>query len=88
MLAAIEAPVPLQGQEQSCSACIGVTLLEREHQDPTELLRQADLTLNQAKNAGPGSILFYEPHMLDQVSSRARLQRCLIASKLSATIPQ
>ncbi len=42
-----------------------------------ELLRKVDLALNQAKNTGPGSILFYEAQMQAQVTTRARLQHDL-----------
>ena len=77
LLAVLQEPIDLQGNGQSCSASMGIVLFGPQHEDPMELLRKVDLTLNQAKNAGPGSVLFYEPQMLDQVSSRARLQRSL-----------
>ncbi len=77
LLAALSQPFDLGGQEQHCSVSIGILVFGETREDPLELLRKADLTLNQAKAAGPGSILFFEPQMLDQVSSRARLQRSL-----------
>ncbi|GEM_PF-1884776 len=70
-------PLGVEGTTHSVSACVGIQMLGERHQEPSELLRQATLALNQAKANGPGAMLFFEPQMQDQVSSRARLQRHL-----------
>ncbi len=77
LLDALETPIAFAGAAQHCTVSIGVLLFGLQHEAPMELLRKADLTLNQAKSAGPGSILFYEAQMQAQVASRARLQHSL-----------
>ncbi len=74
---ALAEPVALAGVAHHASASLGILVWGESHQEPQELLRRVVLALNQAKNAGAGSILFFEPQMQDQVSGRARLQRCL-----------
>lgn len=77
LLDTLSQPFQLEGQEQHCGLSIGILVFGESHEDPMELLRKADLALNQAKEGGPGNVLFYEAQMLDQISSRARLQRSL-----------
>jgi len=77
LLDALNTPIAFAGTTQHCTMSIGVLLFGLQHEAPMELLRKADLTLNQAKNAGPGCILFYEAQMQVQVASRARLQHSL-----------
>ncbi|MCE1251492.1 MAG: bifunctional diguanylate cyclase/phosphodiesterase, partial [Comamonadaceae bacterium] len=74
---ALAEPVALAGVAHHASASLGILVWGESYQEPQELLRRVVLALNQAKNAGAGSILFFEPQMQDQVSGRARLQRCL-----------
>ncbi len=69
--------LPLDGTVHNPGVGVGILVFGQAHQAPKELLRQAVLALNQAKHTGPGAILFFEPQMQDQVSSRARLQRSL-----------
>ncbi len=75
--AALDQAITVHQHELHGSASIGILLFGQQHEAPMELLRKVDLTLNLAKNAGPGSVLFYEAQMQMQVSSRARLQRSL-----------
>lgn len=77
LLAALAPPIDLAGLQQHCSVSVGIVVFGDGQDEPLELLRRADLALNQAKEAGPSTILFFEPQMLEEVSSRARLQRDL-----------
>ncbi len=70
-------PLAIEGTTHNINVGVGIVLLGEVHQEPRELLRQGVLALNQAKSIGPGAILFFEPQMQDEVSSRARLQRSL-----------
>lgn len=70
-------PLEVEGTRHSLSAGVGIVVLDESHQEPRELQRRAVLALNQAKATGPGAVLFFEPQMQDEVSSRARLQRGL-----------
>ena len=77
LTALLAQPLQVQGMQHSISAGMGIVLLGEQHQEPRELLRRAGLALNQAKAGGPGTALFFELQMQDQVSSRALLQRSL-----------
>lgn len=46
--------------EHRCSASIGVVVFMKHEASQDEILKWADDTMYQAKNAGPNSILFYE----------------------------
>ncbi|WP_313315754.1 EAL domain-containing protein [Pulveribacter sp.] len=70
-------PLEVEGTRHSLSVGVGIVVLDESHQESRELLRRAALALNQAKATGPGVVLFFEPQMQDEVSSRARLQRSL-----------
>ena len=61
LLHALEQPLAFAHTAQHCSVSIGIVVFGgAAHEPPMELLRKVDLALNQAKNTGPGSILFYE----------------------------
>lgn len=61
LLHALEQPLAFAHTTQHCSVSIGIVVFGgATHEPPMELLRKVDLALNQAKNTGPGSILFYE----------------------------
>ena len=61
LLHALEQPLAFAHTAQHCSVSIGIVVFGgATHEPPMELLRKVDLALNQAKNTGPGSILFYE----------------------------
>ena len=78
LLHALEQPLAFAHTAQHCSVSIGIVVFGgATHEPPMELLRKVDLALNQAKNTGPGSILFYEAQMQAQVTTRARLQHDL-----------
>lgn len=70
-------PISVDATVHNLSCSVGVLVFGQERQDPRELLRKTVLALNQAKHTGPGSILFFESQLQEQVSSRARLQRSL-----------
>ncbi len=78
LLHALEQPLAFAHTAQHCSVSIGIVVFGgATHEPPMELLRKVDLALHQAKNTGPGSILFYEAQMQAQVTTRARLQHDL-----------
>jgi diguanylate cyclase (GGDEF)-like protein/PAS domain S-box-containing protein len=54
VLAALSAPVPLEGREATVSASIGIALGRPGQARPTHLLRAADAALYRAKAAGGG----------------------------------
>ncbi len=63
----------LPGSALAVSASIGVALGRSE--SPTELLRDADIALYQAKRRGRGQVAQFEPGMRDAVRDRVALDR-------------
>ena len=56
----------------SCS--VGATLLPGRRHSEQDLIQQADIALNEAKSAGPGSLRFFDPSMQHLVSARVALE--------------
>lgn len=72
--AAVSRPVILDDKTHYTTPSIGVTLF-RGHGDTSDaLLRQADLALYQAKDAGRNAIRFYSPRMQALVDGRAQIE--------------
>lgn len=72
--AEISRPVALHENLHYTTPSIGVTLF-RGHADASDaLLRQADLALYQAKDAGRNAIRFYSPSMQALVDGRAKIE--------------
>jgi diguanylate cyclase (GGDEF)-like protein/PAS domain S-box-containing protein len=79
ILAALEHPYRLElntasGKhntiEYRCTASIGVTLFGAQSENVDELLKQADLAMYQAKEAGRNTIRFYDPDMQATITQR------------------
>ena len=69
-------PVVVEGETVNSGASIGVATTE--HADnSTDLLRQADLAMYAAKDAGGSSTSRYRPSMQDSMDARAQLARDL-----------
>ena len=62
VLAALETPVPVQGQRVDVSASIGIAPADGDDLAPAQLMARADLAMNEAKAANHGVRLF-EPGM-------------------------
>ncbi|BAL25544.1 bifunctional diguanylate cyclase/phosphodiesterase [Azoarcus sp. KH32C] len=71
---AISRPVILKGEIHHVTPSIGVTLFHHATQDAEALLKQADLALYQAKDAGRNAVRFYNPAMQAAVEARVRLE--------------
>lgn len=70
ILAAFRAPFQLGYYEHFTTPSIGVTLFADQLSSIDELLKQADLSMYQAKSAGGNTIRFFDPEMQRAVSSR------------------
>ncbi len=67
-------PYDLAGYEHHITASIGVTLL-RDHLAPLdEVLKQADMAMYRAKDAGRNTLRFFDPDMQQAVNRRALLE--------------
>ncbi|MDP3229080.1 MAG: EAL domain-containing protein [Acidovorax sp.] len=74
ILAQLRQPYDLAGHEHHFTASIGVTLL-RDHSDTVdEVLKQADMAMYRAKNAGRNTLRFFDPDMQQAVNRRALLE--------------
>ncbi|MBR0566749.1 EAL domain-containing protein [Azoarcus sp. L1K30] len=74
ILAALKAPYVLEGQTRRSSASIGVALFPASGGSVDELMKRADLAMNEAKHRGKGKLRFYDPVMQETVTARLRLE--------------
>ncbi|MDR7305309.1 EAL domain-containing protein [Rhodoferax saidenbachensis] len=74
LIAALNAPFGLAGHEYHSTPSIGLTLYSGHEVGIDELLKQADLAMYQAKNAGRNGLRFFDPLMQAAVSQRAELE--------------
>jgi predicted signal transduction protein with EAL and GGDEF domain len=63
----------LASHERYCSASIGITLFLGQNTTPDELLKQSDIALYQAKNAGRNTLCFFAPEMQSSLMARGAL---------------
>ena len=74
LLERLSHPYELAGHEHHCSASIGVTLLNDPEASVDEVLKQADMAMYQAKDAGRNTLRFFDPDMQQAVNRRAALE--------------
>ncbi|HSV34134.1 MAG TPA: EAL domain-containing protein [Ramlibacter sp.] len=73
ILAKLGEPYVLSGYLHHSTCSIGVTLFGRAPWSVSELLKQADLAMYQAKNAGRNAVRFFDPEMQAVVTANAAL---------------
>jgi len=57
-----------------CTASIGVALFKGQHTSLEELMKQADIAMYQAKQAGRNALRFFDPQMQTAVDANAALE--------------
>ncbi len=72
--AAFNQPLLLDGREIETSASIGVAC-SQSGDDAEQLLRNADIAMYNAKTAGKGRLVAFQPHMQEQLHDRLRLEQ-------------
>lgn len=77
VLNAIREPILIDGITCNCTASIGVALFGKQSITPDDLLKQADLAMYQAKDAGRNTVRFFDPAMQQTVMERIELERDL-----------
>jgi len=77
ILAALNSPYQLSAHTYNSSSSIGITLFDKRHIKPEELLKQADIAMYQAKHEGRNSLCFFEPKMQEVIHARADLEKSL-----------
>jgi diguanylate cyclase (GGDEF)-like protein/PAS domain S-box-containing protein len=61
VLASLNDPYVLNGQPHATTPSIGITLFKGDHVEPSELLKQADTAMYEAKASGRNTLCFYHP---------------------------
>lgn len=74
LLASINLPFDLHGYEYRCSASIGIALFHSHEISVDELLKQADIAMNQAKQFGRNTIQFFDPEIQIKLEFRVQLE--------------
>jgi len=74
ILTALALPHPMQGQDSICTASIGITLFPRDADDDESLLRNADVAMYRAKEAGGNSRRFFTADMNASALRRTRVE--------------
>ncbi len=70
----LAAPYDLRGRHYDCSASLGITLFNGNAPGIEELLKQADLAMYGAKQAGRNTLRFFDPRMQQLLVQRATLE--------------
>ena len=74
MLERLRQPYQLAGHEHHFTASIGATLLQGHRDSVDEVLKQADMAMYRAKDAGRNTLRFFDPDMQRAVNRRALLE--------------
>lgn len=74
VLTALNQPYQLQGREQYSSASMGITLFRGDEIRITDLLKQADTAMYDAKSAERNALRFFDPAMQVVLEGRAALE--------------
>jgi diguanylate cyclase (GGDEF)-like protein/PAS domain S-box-containing protein len=77
VIAALNAPYRLAGVEYHSTPSVGLTLFLGHEVNVEELLKQADLAMYEAKDAGRNALRFFDPLMQAAVTRRAALENDL-----------
>ena len=74
MLEVLRQPYDLAGQLYHMTVSMGATLLKDRHASIDEILKQADMAMYRAKDAGRNTLRFFDPDMQEAVNQRALLE--------------
>ena len=74
ILAAMSHSFQLKNIQYHCSASIGVVLFNDPSATTSEIMKQADIAMYQAKVAGRNTMRFFDPTMQEEILKRAKLE--------------
>jgi diguanylate cyclase (GGDEF)-like protein/PAS domain S-box-containing protein len=77
LIADLERPFALVGREVFIGASVGITLYPDDSQDADNMLRNADMAMYRAKDAGRNTYQFFTLTMNEEVQARIELERDL-----------
>jgi diguanylate cyclase (GGDEF)-like protein len=79
-------PFYCDGREVQCTAGIGVALFRGREEPVDDVFKNADLAMNQAKDAGTNALRFFDPAaraaLLDRIALEADLRKALVRGQL------
>ncbi len=68
-------PIPLPGGELVITSSVGITIYPNDGVQYTELLKNADMAMYRAKNAGRNNIQFYSPEMNEDMQRQLTIEQ-------------
>jgi diguanylate cyclase (GGDEF)-like protein/PAS domain S-box-containing protein len=74
ILASLNQPFHLSSHTRYSTPSIGITMMTCQEENVDDLLRQADMAMYQAKNAGRNTLIFFDARMQTLLLSRAALE--------------
>jgi diguanylate cyclase (GGDEF)-like protein/PAS domain S-box-containing protein len=80
ILDSINQPYNLAGHTYSSSTCIGASLFKGHKTTPDDLLKQADISMYQAKKSGRNAFCFFDPQMESIIINKVELERDLLSA--------
>ncbi len=75
ILFGLSRPYQIASHQCRITCSMGITLFNDRHQQPDELLKQADIAMYEVKKAGRNTLRFFDAHMQDIITARATLER-------------
>lgn len=75
IISAIEKPFTLDGHTLHSNASIGIALCSTHYKDASEILRDADAAMYQAKSMGRGRYVFFDESMREQLIASMTLEQ-------------
>jgi len=73
----LSVPFTIKGQDLQSTVSIGIAMSDVTARGPQELIRNANIALNEAQQAGAGSTRIFEQTMHDRLSRRLRIEVAL-----------
>ena len=70
-------PVRVGEMDFISGASIGITLFPKDHENIDDLMREADIAMYRAKEAGRNAVAYFEPALQEAVSQRYALEQAL-----------
>jgi len=77
LLKTLDSPFEVAGQEISLTASMGIALFPLDGESPDELVKNADIALNRAKDAGRNRFVFFEEAMSSASLRDLQLEQAL-----------
>jgi diguanylate cyclase (GGDEF)-like protein len=87
IIQSLKEPFELSGHNLHISTSIGISVYPKDGEDPTTLLKHADISMYQAKDRGAGNYCYFESHMnamsLERLGMETKLHSALDNNEFS-----